>query len=135
MEKCFSREFSTNKTSWQSLLTSIINCYSLDHGKSCIVGHIWRHSGRVKGKSIGSLKGKQLYRRGEKPHNDLDNLTANLDSPIPYLAFSKAKRQRKFKISLYFSSMRNELFSSCSAADSVSLTIPAFSSLVGNGHE
>lgn len=27
MEKNFSREFSTNKTSWQSLLTSIINCF------------------------------------------------------------------------------------------------------------
>lgn len=66
MENSFSREFSTNKTSWQSLLTSIMNCYSLDHGKSCIVGHIWRCSGRVKGKSIGSLKGKQSYIGGER---------------------------------------------------------------------
>lgn len=65
MEKSFSREFSTNKTSWQSLLTAIINCYSLDHGKSCIAGHIWRYSGRVKGKSISSLKGKQSYTGGE----------------------------------------------------------------------
>lgn len=40
MEKSFSREFSPNKNSWQLLLTSIINRYSLGHGKSCIVGHI-----------------------------------------------------------------------------------------------
>ena len=37
MEKSFSRDFSTNKNSWQLPLTSIINCYSPGHGKPALL--------------------------------------------------------------------------------------------------
>ena len=82
LEKSFSRDFSTNKNSWQLPPTSMANCYSLGHEKSCIVGHIGEYSERVKGELIGSQKGKQSYREQERhPCNELDNLTLNA---LPY---------------------------------------------------
>lgn len=122
MQKSLSRDFPTNKNSWQWPLTSIINCYSPGHGKSCVVGHIWGHSGRAQGKLIGSLKGKQSSVEQEKsPCKESDHLTPCL---IP--GFFQTNRQRGFKISLYLSFMKYELFCHhcCSVADTAGLTVP-----------
>ena len=75
MEKRFSRDFSTNKNSWQLPPNSIANCYSLGCGKSWIVVHIGDIVGRVQGKLIGSQTGKQSHREQEKCScNELDIL-------------------------------------------------------------
>lgn len=97
MEKSFSRDFSTNKNSWQLPPTSVANCYSLGHEKSCIVGPIGEYSERVKGEMIGSQKGKQSYREQERHScNELDNPTLNaLPSSLPcFFQSQETKRAR-----------------------------------------
>ena len=97
MEKRFSRDYSTNKNSWQLPLTSITNCYSLGHGNSRIAGHMWGYSGRVQGKLIGSPIGEQSYIEWKRsPHNELDNLTLTWAPLFSTLLLPKS-RGKEFK--------------------------------------
>lgn len=139
MEKRFSRDFSTNKNSWQLPPNSIANCYSLGHGKSWIVVHIGDIVGRVQGKLIGSQTGEQSHREQEKCScNELDILKhLTWASLFPTLPKPRGK-ENSTSAYLLVPWGKKKSFSTVVYVQllfCLSWLYPAFSSQVENGHK